>query len=82
MVNIWCKPNGNNKRSNVPYINGANIGAVSFEFASQIPKLFRAPCAKGQIIDNTIAVIVDHKITTNGTNLLPLKKFNACGNLL
>ena len=34
------------------------------------------------LIDKINAVIVDPKITTNGTNRFPLKNANACGNLL
>ena len=69
------------KRSNVPYKNGARIGAVSCELAIQIPKLLIPVCTSGQKAESTIAAITERRITTNGTKRFPLKNESASGSL-
>ena len=79
---MWCKPNGNNRRSNVPNKNGAKTGAESCDPAIHTPKLLIPLWINGQTIANTIEAIKDHKITTNGTNRFPWKKDKASGSYL
>ena len=63
-------------------MNGASIGEVSDEFAIHIPKALIPDCTTGHTTAKIRDIITDHKITTSGTNLLPLKKDNASGSFL
>ena len=77
---MWCNPKGRSNLSSVPYTKGAKTGDDEDEFAIHTPNAFIPDCIIGHTTDKITDTTTDHKITTRGTNLFPLKKERASGN--